>query len=410
LRVYDIALKNLNRRKGRVAFLASALAIAIGTVVTLFSLTKALQESVGAQLDQYGANIIVLPRSETLSVSYGGFNLSGISYDVRALTDQDVEGIQSIPYRNRLSVVAPKLLRSVVLAGNEYVVAGVDFPRELRLKQWWEVEGRRPENADEVLVGYVAAKQLGLIEPVAENRISAQEHSHAPPSGQSFRLVARPLSIAGRDFRVSGVIRETGTQEDRFIFADLKLVQQLFQSPGEITLVEISALCNGCPIEAIVGQIAAGLPNAQVSAVQQAVKARMQTVEKLVKFSYVLAAIVLLIAFLVVTVSTMSSISERTREIGILRAVGFRNTHVLQMLFTEITAVSLLGGVLGCLAGLVSAVLASPYFVEAAVRVRPDSRLFLVSLTLALFVGLLASVYPASRAARLDPVEALRSL
>lgn len=390
-------------------FLAAALASSTATVVAMFSLIRALQDSVGAQLDQYGANIIVVPRSESLSVSYGGFNLSGVSYDVRPLTSRDVDNAWLIPLHNRLSTVAPKLLKPISEGGKNFIVAGVDFPSEFRLKQWWEIKGRKPENDNELLAGLAAAKRFGLVSVEETPSAVSGDHAHSSRA-VGITDLPRILQIRDKEFLVVGVIQETGTSEDEFLFADLRTIQRLFQSSDEITLMEISALCNGCPIEDIVAQLASAIPGGRVSAVQQAVKARLQTVQKLVRFSYAIAAVVLLVAFLVVWVSMMSSVSERTGEIGIFRAIGFRNGHVLRMIFAEVMIVSLFGGVGGCVAGFISGRLASPYFVEGASRIKPDPKLFLGSVLLALFVSLIASLYPASKAVRLDPVEAVRSL
>jgi putative ABC transport system permease protein len=102
------------------------------------------------------------------------------------------------------------------------------------------------------------------------------------------------------------------------------------------------------------------------------------------------------------------SVVERTREIGVLRALGFRRRHIVQALLTEVAAVSAAGGLLGWLGGLLAGRAALPYFTETAVAAPFSPALGGASLAAALLLGLLASAWPALRASRLDPCEALR--
>ena len=95
------------------------------------------------------------------------------------------------------------------------------------------------------------------------------------------------------------------------------------------------------------------LPGVKVSAIQQVVKTRMHALEQFRAFSLGVAAVVILIGALVVFVTMMGSVNERTREIGIFRALGFRRGHVVRLILMEALAwLSLLSGLLGYLAGM----------------------------------------------------------
>jgi putative ABC transport system permease protein len=193
------------------------------------------------------------------------------------------------------------------------------------------------------------------------------------------------------------------------IFASLSRVQAMANRSGQLDAIEVSALCKGCPVEDIVAQIQAKLPHAKVSAVQQAVKAREEMVGRLSRFSLAVALVVLLIGALMIFTTMMGAVVERTREIGVLRAVGFRRTHIIQGLVEEVATVSLLGGFFGWAAGIGAAWIAMPYFTENAVReLHPEFLAF--ALIAGVTVGIFSSVYPALRASRLDPAEAVRSI
>src|ERR671915_961471 len=144
MRISTIALSNLKRRKGKAIFLVLGMAIGIGTAVALLSMSRLVKEEIGSQLDQYGANIVVVPQSNSLSLDYGGVSVSSVSFDVQQLKDEDARHILDIPYRDRLSIVAPKLLGAVSVEGTEVLLAGVDFENELKLKRWWHVVGNSP--------------------------------------------------------------------------------------------------------------------------------------------------------------------------------------------------------------------------------------------------------------------------
>lgn len=428
MRISTIAWANLRRRKGRAALLVAGIAIGIATAVALLTLSRSIGEEIGLQLDQYGANIVVVPKSDALALDYGGVSVAAAAFDVGELTDGDARRIREIPYANRLAVVAPKLLGAADAGGRRVVVAGVDFESEYALKRWWRVVGEKPAGANQLLVGHDAAQALGLVEPAAEDTsrpvvqtsantvdasrhasMSAEEHaamSKAAP--QHFRVTRDRLSLNGREFRVAGVLTPTGGREDAFVFASLPEVQTLLNRPARLSLVEVSALCKDCPVEEIVGQISQKLPAAKVSALQQAVRARAETVGRLTRFGAAVSGVVLIIAALLIFTTTTGAVVERTREIGVMRAVGFRRAHIVKEMMLEVVAVSLSGGALGWAAGAGASWALMPYFSQTGQGFRPDPALAALALCAALAVGALSSLYPTLRASRLDPSEAVR--
>src|SRR5262245_17265988 len=355
MRISTIAFANLKRRKGRALFLTIGIATGIGTAVALLTLSSSLKDEIGSQLDRFGANIVVVPQSNSLSLDYGGLSVSSVSFDVKQLRNEDANSVLDIPYRNRISNVSPKLLGAVGVEGREILLAGVDFESELTLKRWWHVAGRNPEGEQELLVGYEVARALSLIEPsvpVAEPQVSHGGSHDSSEDQFQFKIIRDRLKIADKDHQVAGVISQTGGPEDRMIFGSLPHVQSLLNKPGQLSLIEVSALCKDCPIEDIVAQISARMPHAKVSAIQQSVRARSETVERLTRFSVVVAAVVLAIGAVMIFTTMMGSVIERTKEIGVLRAIGFRRAHIIKGLMIEVAAISLLGGLLGWGAGL----------------------------------------------------------
>ena len=417
MRISSIAFANLKRRKGKAAFLVAGIAIGIGTAVALLSLSRSIKDEIGSQLDRFGANIVVVPQSNNLALDYGGVAVSSVSYDVQQLKNADAASILDIPLRTRISLVSPKLLGAVHVAGQDVLLAGVDFKSELALKRWWSIVGRKPEGDADMLVGYEAAQALGLVEPAASavDRPGTQAETHGDshgisgqPAAERFMPTATHIMIAGQEQTVAGIISPTGAPEDRMIFGQLAHVQKLLGKPDQLSLIEVSALCKDCPIGDIVNQIGEQLPHARVSAIQQSVRARTQTVERLTRFSAAVATVVLAIGALMIFTTMMGSVIERTKEIGVLRAIGFRRTHIVKGLIIEVAVISVVGGALGWVAGIAASRVALPYFAEGATSIEVQPWIGIAAIGMGLLIGVASSFYPIVRASRLDPSEAVR--
>ncbi|KAB0671134.1 FtsX-like permease family protein [Oryzomonas sagensis] len=386
MRLHTIAINNLKRRKAKMAFLTIGLMVGIGTIVTLITLTTSMSRDIGRKMDEFGANILVTPQSNGLAMNYGGISLGGVTFDQREIREADLARIATIANRRNISAVSPKVLGSVPIGGHDVLLVGVNFASELKMKQWWRIFGDAPKGDNELLLGSDASKVLNAA------------------SGDTLR-------IKGEAFKVVGVLDQTGSQDDALVFAPLRKAQKLLGKEGRITLAEVAALCSGCPIGDMVVQIAEKLPDAKVSAIQQVVEGRLKALNQFKRFSYAMAGVVVFIGSLIVFVTMMGSVNERTTEIGVFRAIGFRKSHIMRIILLEAALVSLLAGLLGYGVGMAGARLALPFMAEAKdAKLLWDAWVAGGSIALALLLGLLASLYPALHASRMDPTEALRAL
>lgn len=386
MKLHTISINNLKRRKAKMAFLTIGLMVGIATIVTLITLTRSMSSDIERKMDEFGANILITPHSNGLAMNYGGISLGGVTFDQREIREEDLANIKTITNHKNISAIAPKVLGGIRIGTHDVLLVGVDFDSELKMKQWWKVFGDAPKGDNELLLGSEASRVLG-VEP-----------------GDS-------LTIKGESFRVAGVLDQTGSQDDALVFAGLSKAQKLLGKQGKITLAEVAALCSGCPIGDMVTQIAEKIPDAKVSAIQQVVEGRLKALDQFKQFSFAMAAVVVFIGSLIVFVTMMGSVNERTTEIGVFRAIGFRKSHIMRIILLEAALVSLLAGLLGYLVGMGGARLALPFMAESSKALLVwDVWVAVGSVGLALVLGLLASLYPALHASRMDPTEALRAL
>ncbi len=283
----NIALKNLKRHKGKAVFLLFSLALEVATVSAVYNIIRTMQLQLGDYLDEYGANIVILPRSESVELSYGDLQLGRVIFSTATITASDLERIETIEERRSINIISPKMIAEVDAAGYQALLVGIDTQREFSMKPWISLQQNAAGSAsnagsdpalmelppDGVLLGFSAALALG-------------------------KSSGAMLPLNGSPFRVAGVLEETGGDEDGLIFTSLQTAHSLLGRFGEYSMVEISAYCNFCPIEEIVAQLQEALPTSQVTALRQSALIRRETMEHYAAFGYTLSAVVLLVTVL----------------------------------------------------------------------------------------------------------------
>ena len=386
MKLHTISINNLKRRKAKMAFLTIGLMVGIATIVTLVTLTRSMSSDIERKMDEFGANILITPQSNGLAMNYGGISLGGVNFDQREIREEDLAKIKTITNHKNISAISPKVLGGIRINNHDVLLVGVKFESELKMKQWWKIFGNEPASVNDLLLGSDAAKVLNVT------------------PGDN-------LVIKGETFTVAGVLDQTGSQDDALVFVSLGKAQKILGKEGKISMAEVAALCSGCPIGDMVTQIAEKISDAKVSAIQQVVEGRLKALDQFKRFSYAMAGVVVFIGSLIVFVTMMGSVNERTTEIGIFRAIGFRKSHIMRIILLEAALVSLLAGFLGYAIGMGGAKLALPFMAESkSAHLMWDTTVAFGSIGLSLTLGILASLYPALHASKMDPTEALRAL
>jgi len=397
MNIFQIALNNLKRRKVKMLFLMFGLVVGVATVVGFLNIIQAMNLELGDRIDEFGANAIILPRSEGMEMNYGNTVVSDLAFDVEKLTMEDIPKIYDSSVSEYINIVSPKLVGAVKAGNQDVLIVGAQTRQEFTQKPWFSLQKQANLEPGEKI------GDLALLDIPEDGLIIGS--SAATTLGVD---IGDQLIINNRTFHVFGVLNQLGSEEDGLIYANLEVVQDLLNKPQELSMIEISAYCNACPIEEIVMGLEEALPNGRVIPMLQAALFREETIDQFSVFGYALSGMVLLIAALVVLTTMLSSVNERTREIGIFRAIGFRRSHIMKIIFMEAGMISILGGLVGFFLGSFAARYAGPYLAQLQGEIPLQFELLLPAILLSTGLTILVSAYPAMKAAKLDPAEALR--
>lgn len=382
-----IPLKNMRRKPSKTLLLLLVFTLGVISIVALYQVSLVIGHNLEKKLTAFGANIVVKPSTEKLSVSYGGFHMGDMLLDVAEMHESETtEAIRSIRLKDRISVVAPKLVGMAKVDGHAIGLVGVRWQEELGIKSYWAPDGTFPEREDQVLLGSRVAAALG-------------------------KKTDDTISLFGDDFTVSGVLFETGSDDDSVILLGIERLQQLLNQPNNVSFVEVAALCSGCPIEDIVAEIQHNLPTALVIALQNVVNQRMSSIRFVQKLALTVSLVILVTASAMVGLSMLSAVNERRRDIGILRSLGYTKVNVFVIFCLEAALIGVLAGSIGYLVGY-GASLKILDFLTMADGARPvfDIKLLLFCGIAAPLVTIFSTLYPAWKGASIEPSQALVSL
>lgn len=387
---------SFQRRKMRV--MAAILAVVLGSsMVTAFlGVAMDISGKLGRELRAYGANILVVPKGGDLAAEGAMPDVSPGATPGATLREAALSLILTGPAGRQIVGAAPYLYAVVSIksgAGDpqKVVLAGARFEEVKKVSPWWRVEGvEKPgedqgESRSDVVIGSEVARKLRL-----------------RPGDPLF------IGISGgkeEHFTVSGVVR-TGGPEDDQVFMDLDVVQRLAGRPGEVSLIQVSALTDRVPLQKTVGLLAGALPDGQVKVLNQVAMAESRLLGKLTWLMALVAVLVLLAAALSVTSTMTATVLERTREIGVMKALGAENRRVAQQFFQEAGLIGLAGGVAGLPLGFAAAQAIGKTVFSSAIGI--NLMVIPISLVVAVGVALLAGRGPVSRAVSVEPAVTLR--
>ena len=397
MKLYQVVLKDTLRRKRRVIYAILGVVIGTMTVVGILTTANAGQTKITAQLEKYGANLSLLPAVTSINTGLGTLNLGTVNVgdnyiaqdkipQIRGITDNLIrQSRKDLKDEGNIATIAPVLFIGTNVNQSQVVVTGIDPDEEFKIKTWWQVaQGNYLTAGDQALLGGQVASLLRL-------------------------KIGDTLDLNNTIFIVSGILEDSGSNEDYQIFVPLASLQKAFDKDGLISSIDIRALCNACPVETIASAINQEVSGVRAVAVKQIAAAEMGMLEKINNFMFAIAGITLVIGGFGVFNTLMTSINERKKDIGIMRAVGASRNQIIKALVYEAVVVGAAGGILGYLAGTVLAYIIGPIIFEGTMISFVPIYLPL-SIVLALCISVLATLYPAFRATKVKVADSFMSI
>ena len=401
------ALSSLGTNKLRSILTLLGIIIGVAAVISLMSIGRGAQESVTSRIQSLGTNLLFVQPGAS---SQGG--ISGGLGSASTLTLEDAYAILDPLFAPDVEAVAPELqTRSQLVAGRNNTSAQVvgvtpeyEFVRSVSIGSGQFITAAQVGNRSEVVV-------LG-------SQLSETLFGFRDPVGQTLR-------IGGRQFMVIGVLEGKsglGSPDNQAMVPITTAYYRLSSertAQGEVSVQSINVqVSDGNAMDDAIQQVATvlrlrhritGEDDFTITNQQDTIEALEETTETFAVFLGAIASISLLVGGIGVMNIMLVSVTERTREIGIRKAMGAKRRDIMVQFVSEATLLSLGGGAAGVLLGVaLSRLLDGRSLGGQRFRTTFSGDIAALALIVSAAIGLFFGIYPAMRAARLHPIEALR--
>lgn len=370
----------LAHRRGRTLLLLAVLAMASSLATALGIVSHSMGKRVAEEVRKYGANMVVIPETARLDVGSGGLNF-GVVSEPAYLKQRQVE--DAVAHSGLKAERSFHLRGALHWKDADIMVEGVNFADIRRLFPWWQLKGNWPAGG-ETIVGNDLATRLGL------------------KPGDTLELAGKVRNVR---LRVSGIV-SSGGEEDALLFLELPELQQALGLDGQLTLVRLMVTAGGDSLKTGAAALQALLPSAKVSEVRQTARTSEGLLAKVKLLMFMVTAVVLVSAGSSVAGTMSTTVLERGKEIGLMKAMGGTRWEVMLIFCGEAAMLGVLGGVAGYLFGAVIAQFITTTVFDSSAEFIPWFAG--ISLGVSLFLALLGSIGPMVSVFRLDPVRSLR--
>jgi putative ABC transport system permease protein len=389
---FQVAYKNLLRKRIRSLLTLIGIALSAWVLVSLLGFNHGYETALNKDIDNMGFQLMMMakgcPYEAATMMLKGGTGLKYMKESVVNDVAKEPEVEKTTPIL-MAAVFDPNKGESGGVAGY-FGIEPKSFSQMKTFLKFKQGGWFTDENAYEAVMGYEAAeleqREVGDKTLIPEKNI---------------------------EFKVVGILERTGTQDDGTIFIPLRTAQKVFGRPDEITTLGIKVK-KGVDSTRLENKLYK-LPDVQIVSLAEV----KQTIMKLISTAKVMVLSIAIIAILIAMVGVINtilmSVHERFQEIGILKTIGAMPWDIFKLIWIETLILCTIGGVLGVgLALILSRVTGMviryvlPYAPIGGL-VLIDLKLVLITIAVVLCIGLLSGLYPAWKAGRIRPLEAIRS-
>lgn len=418
---WRMVFQSFRRQKGKMAMIAFTIALGASLATAMLNVMFGVGDKVNQELKTYGANIRVVPQTASLLSDIYGVDGGSEKF----LREDELGKIKTIFWAFNIVDYAPYLEAEVLLDGKKIGVTGTWFNHHLSLptgeeldtgmismKSWWHISGGpwlKDSDENSVMVGREVAEELNL------------------NAGDSVFLKG---SAAAKSFVVKSIF-DGGGEEDSRIFMNLHDAQALVGKEGLINSIEVSALTSPdnelarraaqnpesltnaeretwyCTayVSSICYQIQEVISNAVAKPVRQVAESEGAILGKTQLLMLLITVLSLIASALGISNLVTASVMERSKEIGLLKAIGAHDTPVAWLVLTEIIITAILGGLVGYFAGCAFAQIIGRTVFGSAIAVTP---VVIPLVAILIFLVTMAGSIPSIRMIlALEPAEVL---
>lgn len=418
---WRMVFQSFRRQKGKMAMIAFTIALGASLATAMLNVMFGVGDKVNQELKTYGANIRVVPQTASLLSDIYGVDGGSEKF----LREDELGKIKTIFWAFNIVDYAPYLEAEVLLDGKKIGVTGTWFNHHLSLptgeeldtgmismKSWWHISGGpwlKDSDENSVMVGREVAEELNL------------------NAGDSVFLKG---SAAANSFVVKSIF-DGGGEEDSRIFMNLHDAQALVGKEGLINSIEVSALTSPdnelarraaqnpesltnaeretwyCTayVSSICYQIQEVISNAVAKPVRQVAESEGAILGKTQLLMLLITVLSLIASALGISNLVTASVMERSKEIGLLKAIGAHDTPVAWLVLTEIIITAILGGLVGYFAGCAFAQIIGRTVFGSAIAVTP---VVIPLVAILIFLVTMAGSIPSIRMIlALEPAEVL---
>ncbi|SNB45513.1 ABC transporter permease [Geobacter sp. DSM 9736] len=414
----------------RKALATATIVLSASLITALMNISIDVGDKMSREMKSYGANINVVPKSEAIPLEIGGVDYNPLK-DRVFINEADLPKIKEIFWHNNIVGFAPFLKTGVMIVGQEKKrvnMIGTWFDRQVPINgdneyrtgiklvsPYWQVQGEWPDEQraqeNQVLVGALLARDLNL--KVGD------------------RMTARTSDTSGEEkFTVTGILT-TGGAEENALVAPLATVQRLAGLAGKVQSVSVSALtvpedrlsrkaryssdsldsaeydiwyCTAY-VSSISLQIEEAIPNVTSRPIWQVAAGEGAVVNKIQLLMIVVTIAAFIASGLGISSLMVTTIMERAREIGLMKALGAANWEVYLLFLSESAVVGVVGGLLGCIAGAGLSQLIGLSIFSSTVAFSPI--VVPVNIVISVLIALSGSLMPSRLITKLYPAEVL---
>ncbi len=379
-----LAVNNLLRHKVRSILTLVGIAASVAVLFSIISFNRGFERGLIDELDRTGIHFMIVaagcPHEVASLVLHGTIMPKYIDTKILEIVS-NTEGVE---------LASPMLIAQ--LANHKEnrldLVHGLLMEHAMQLKPEWQFTGTIPIDDTGVILG---------------SEVAAHDNVQ----------LGDPIEYDGRQFMVSAILKSTGSQDDAFVYMPIRALQEILQKPDGLTAigVKVSAAAR---LDSVIEELTNTIPGVQIVTMSDVFQSLASLADSAKVLSMSIAVIAVLISAIGVMNSILMAIFERTKEIGMMRAIGASRFDVFRIIIKETTMLTIVGGISGILLAVFAAGLIEDFvrsfmpYVPSGRMIHFDPWLAGACIAFSMVIGLVAGGYPAWKASRITPIEAIR--